>query len=468
MAFAYTRIVVIFFFCIMLMYSPSINGFAGYKKTENCVTRVRSEFRQAPIDDIGIPITDYGYVAGVYVGPERNPITISHYALGNYAKFMSSHNNSSKFIFLNNADWLVDHAQRYGNYSVFEYKFPLLYSPKTIQPIWRSAMAQGLAIEVLSKAYKMTGDISYLESAKKLLNPFFIDVDEGGVTHKSADGGWWYELVANDQGIKPYILNGHLFALLGIYEYYNTTHDSSSKYLFDQGILALKKNLPRFDYQNGTYSYYDLSVPKKISPPDYHKVVVGQLQELFNITKEPIFKTFHDKWNNFTLPDSIFRSETCHRTANPPALIFKPSDYALRFGLTGNHSKTNGTDMPSVYHLDKPGNMGGLMLTSQPINYRADNITIKASDDLSGIIFTFNIEGIHKKGLQINAGFGTNKTDVGWINGRVYNVNTTIGDSVTIQPSRIIGDDYLRVNSVGVYLSNASSMNDSSFTIDMR
>jgi|GEM_PF-2409912 len=42
---------------------------------------------------------------------------------------------------------------------------------------------------------------------------------------------------------------------LAINDYYNDTKDSSAKFLFDQGILALKNDLVY--YYNNRTSYYD-------------------------------------------------------------------------------------------------------------------------------------------------------------------------------------------------------------------
>jgi len=49
-----------------------------------------------------------------------------------------------------------------------------------------------------------------------------------------------------------------LYALVGIYDYYDYDKDLREKYIFDQGILFLKNNLSRYSSSNGTYLHYDL------------------------------------------------------------------------------------------------------------------------------------------------------------------------------------------------------------------
>jgi len=86
-------------------------------------------------------------------------------------------------------------------------------------------------------------------------------------------------------------------AILAINEYYKDTNDTSAKYLFDQGILALKNELPKYD-SNGTSLYDRLGLPANSF---YKSLHVRQLEQLYDLTHEPIFKTFHDKWNKYNM-----------------------------------------------------------------------------------------------------------------------------------------------------------------------
>jgi hypothetical protein len=206
-------------------------------------------------------------------------------------------------IFLNNARWLVQNAVSRGNYSVLEYHFryPVPYPPTySMNPPWHSGMSQGEALPVLIKAYQITGDIKYINAAKMLLNSFFVAVKDSGVTYKSQSDGWWYEEYPII-GFEPRVLNGMMYAVLGIYDYYNYTHDEDAKYLFDQGVIALKKNLSLYDDHG--YSYYDLLTHN--TDPFYHKVHVDLLARLYDITHIPIFNAYHDKWQNFQTSKSV-------------------------------------------------------------------------------------------------------------------------------------------------------------------
>lgn len=102
------------------------------------------------IDADGIPIVDYGYINGKYVGRQRNPVVISQKAFSYYENYKKG-DVKSKILFLNCANSLVDNSIDYGNYSILEYHF--LFEKYGMTDPWRSGMAQGQAIQVLVKAH---------------------------------------------------------------------------------------------------------------------------------------------------------------------------------------------------------------------------------------------------------------------------------------------------------------------------
>jgi len=265
------------------------------------------------LDDSGIPMVNYGYTYGIYIGKQRNPVAISQKALYYYELYEEG-NESCRQLFLNCADWLVNNSVQYDNYAILYYRFP--WPIYNMTDPWRSGMAQGEAIQVLIRAHNLTNDEKYLDSAKRLLNSFFVEIENGGVTYKTSSDGWWYEEYADEGGKESRVLNGMMFTLLAIYEYYEYTEDADAKYLFDRGVLALKKSLP--DYDKNGYSYYDiLGNP---APPRYHKTHIRLLDSLYNITKEEVFGEYHDRWESYKdPPDPSF---TIRMIQNPTIMEF--------------------------------------------------------------------------------------------------------------------------------------------------
>ncbi len=178
---------------------------------------------------------------------------------------------------------------------MLQYNFPK--PDYNLNSKWYSALANGQALQVLIKAHETTQDIRYLIAAKSLLNAFFIEVKDGGITHKDSPNDWWYEEYAsNGKSAKnPRVLNGMLFAVLAIYDYYKYTNDADAKLLFDKGVNSIKKELSK--YNNNGYSYYDIFG----NPPGkYHQTHVILTKKLYDITGEPIFNEYSELWKNYT------------------------------------------------------------------------------------------------------------------------------------------------------------------------
>ena len=251
------------------------------------------------LDDDGVPINDYQYMGSVYVGKQRYPITIAQRAIvcwnedfylpDFYYPFKDKNTGYNEHGFLSCVKWIVNNATSRGNYAVWEFNFPFEHYNLTAP--WRSAMAQGQCIQALVRAHRLTGDDSYLELARKALGAFHVEVADGGVTHKG-DDGWWYEEYACEGGANPRVLNGHIFALEGIREFYTATTEEEAKYLFDKGILALKAHLP--DYDTGAWTCYDTLGEK--ATEGYHKLHVAQMLHLHQLTNDPAFLQYFNRW----------------------------------------------------------------------------------------------------------------------------------------------------------------------------
>jgi|GEM_PF-592868 hypothetical protein len=252
-------------------------------------------------DRAGIPLIGYGYVDGVHIGFQRNPVTIAHYAVDYYNNYKQTGNKIFKKLSLANSNWLVEHTVNHGNYSILEYNFP--WPHYNLSSPWRSGLAQAEGIIALIKANEMTGNKTYLETANMFLNSFFVTVKHGGVTYKTPQNGWWYETFAGNSSSQPRVLDGMMAAVIGIHSYSKYTNSSAAKYLFDQGISALIHNLARYNVTGYNYSYYDILGGH--SSLDEHKLHIDLLTQLYNITNDAIFKQYHDTWANYKAPPYI-------------------------------------------------------------------------------------------------------------------------------------------------------------------
>ena len=241
-------------------------------------------------DHNGVPLVYYGTTFGW----QYNPITIAQDAMKHYSSFKKIGNQTDLALLKNESNWLVNNAEVKGNFSMLYYHFD--FTRYNMSSPWRSGMAQGQALQALTEAYQATGNKSYNNAARLLLSSLYLSEADGGVTSKTSGQGWWYEEYADENGSNPRVLNGMMYTLVAIHEYYNYTNDPSAKFLFDQGIVPLTINLPQYDsVQNG--SYYD-ALGKPASDL-YHRVHITLLSQLYTITADPVIKEYRDKWNTW-------------------------------------------------------------------------------------------------------------------------------------------------------------------------
>ena len=244
-------------------------------------------------DDKGIPMLDYHGKVGL----QYNPIAIAQYGLGNFNLFRRTKDKERYRKFIKIADWLVEKLKANNNdIYVWNHHFDWEYRDILKAP-WYSALSQGQGISVLVRAYKETEDKRYLDSVKRAFVSFEKRVDEGGVTYIDKNGYYWLE----EAIVNPptHILNGFMWALWGIYDYYLLTREESAKKIFEEGIKTLKDNLGKFDI--GFWSLYEQSGTKlnMLASKFYHSLHIVQLKVMYNLTRKGFFREYAKKWENY-------------------------------------------------------------------------------------------------------------------------------------------------------------------------
>ena len=248
---------------------------------------------KGPFDQNGVPLLDYKGD----IGKQYNPIAIAQYGLGNYNKFKRTENEHYKQIFLKQADWLVSNMEKnkYGLW-VWNHKFDWPYY-KLLRAPWYSGLAQGQCISLLVRAHHEQEDSSYLECAQKAYLSFEKNISEGGVICYDNKGNTWIE----EYILNPptHILNGFIWALWGVYDYFLTTKNNNTIELFWKSCGTLEKNLRYYDIK--FWSLYDLSKTriKNIASNYYHSLHIAQLEAMHLLTGKSIFKEFAQKWEKY-------------------------------------------------------------------------------------------------------------------------------------------------------------------------
>jgi len=235
----------------------------------------------------GIPVIYHGDLK------YHNPVTVSFYALLHHDRYVLEKDELQAEIFLKQAHWLQV-QERAG---AFTYPTPVPRYRANLG--WRSAMAQGLAISVFVRAFNLTDERVYRDAGLQAAETLSKPIEMGGCTSFDDNGLPFLEEVAV---IPPaHILNGAIFALWGLYDLEKISNTFQS--FRELAVKRLIKELPRYDL--GYWSRYDLMyhIPATRS---YHMLHISQLKVLHELTGEPIFKLYADKWQNY-LKDPLKR-----------------------------------------------------------------------------------------------------------------------------------------------------------------
>ncbi|HEX9036784.1 MAG TPA: D-glucuronyl C5-epimerase family protein [Ktedonobacterales bacterium] len=241
------------------------------------------------LDERGVP---YNTTNGAHGGAYQ-PTSIAQYGLAQWNAWLEDHDPARLPAFFAQADWLLENERRMASGAgVWPIPFP---SPGYgASGPWLSALTQGNAISVLMRAYHQSGDVRYLESARRAVRSFEMDIFEGGVSAPVADGGIFFEEVATYPAAR--ILNGYVLALLGLLDYTRVTRDEDIERLARRSIDTLHDLLPGYDL--GYWSSYDLLYRRPASR-FYHALHIALLRALAEYTSCEQCASLAARWEKY-------------------------------------------------------------------------------------------------------------------------------------------------------------------------
>lgn len=191
-----------------------------------------------------------------------------------------------------------------------------------LEPGWISGMVQARVAKVMAGAAKCAEGseaAKFADLARLALGAFEAGIDDGGVV-VAVPGGKWFEEYAQAGVAPPLVLNGHVYAVLSLEKI--RALDPRAEELFHSGISALLENL--HVYNAITWSYYDRrgTPANNIYQQPLH---ARQMQELSELTSEPIFLRYH----------RIFSLQRLSPLSSIQRIVTKPSRF-LAFLLVVN------------------------------------------------------------------------------------------------------------------------------------
>jgi len=238
-------------------------------------------------DDAGLPRYDYGGDIGL----KYNAITIAQWGLYNLQQWEKGGEEANRQQALRCAEWLVENALAWKKDIlawVYDYGFDL-YGPF---PPWISGMAQGEAISLLLRCHQIQPQKEFLDVAHGAIKAFDHSVEEGGVTAQLADGSIFFQEYPTTPAV--HVLNGGIFALLGVHDYAVFFEDEHYKAMVRRVLETLKKHWRAWD--TGFWTLYDLYRLKRCASKMYQELHIRQFRALARLFQIDEFYVVADRW----------------------------------------------------------------------------------------------------------------------------------------------------------------------------
>jgi hypothetical protein len=148
-------------------------------------------------------------------------------------------------------------------------------------PPWTSAMSQGTALQALSRAYNLTGDARFRDTARAALGAFQTAPPLGVAV--PATGGTHY--LVYSYAPQLFIFGGFLQSLAGLDDYRDYTGDAAGTTLFRAGHYNALAIVPGAD--TGSWSRYSVGGPD--STLEQHLVLTDVLDSLCHRQGNPVY-----------------------------------------------------------------------------------------------------------------------------------------------------------------------------------
>lgn len=252
------------------------------------------------LDDQGVPmiLREGGFF--------YSPVTVANYSLMTYGKHLAGEpvdallHGAERLLSLQGEDGALRYPYVYRHYTVKNF----------YREGWISGMAQGLALSVYARTYSVTGDSKWQVAGEGALAFLQVPYPHGPMTSladldPSLSSYVYFEEYLVDPHV--YTLNGYMFTLLGLYDWWKVMDSEIAGDLFIRGIATLERILPYHDI--GSLSTYDIGYITHGKPylqpikphvsASYHAFHIAQLRALHSVTGNETLKRFADRWQDY-------------------------------------------------------------------------------------------------------------------------------------------------------------------------
>jgi heparosan-N-sulfate-glucuronate 5-epimerase len=228
-----------------------------------------------------------------------HPVYMTQYALSEYGFFMTTNRDSHLETVKIISDWLVANQDVSTGYWIYSYDYVHEPTKFVLKAPWASAMAQGQAISLLTRLYRLTHIESYLEAAIRAVKMLDVPISNGGLASEL-----WGHVVYEEFPTIPYsfTLNGFMFCALGLYDLSRLVKQEYIVNLWRKAVDTLTFMVPLYDGDfMSTYCLSHVTVrnaTRKWAEP-YHYIHIKMLQCFQSIIPNPTFEFYIRRWAGF-------------------------------------------------------------------------------------------------------------------------------------------------------------------------
>lgn len=230
------------------------------------------------LDENMIPVVHYPY------GDYYNSVTTCNNAFGCYDQYTKTGNEDYLEMFYANVEWIINYRD---DASFLRYEFDFTHETVTLTEGWTSAMAQGQALALMSIAYHNSGNDRYLQAANEFFVTMHTNNSECWNVYIDENDYLWYEEYPSSDFC--HVLNGKLFSMWGLWEYYCISRNDDAKRLLQGAIASILDHYPIWDIDGVDGSRY---CKHKTTVSSYHWIHKAQIEEYRDMFDIPEFDVF--------------------------------------------------------------------------------------------------------------------------------------------------------------------------------
>lgn len=249
------------------------------------------------LDDPALPVDDSGVAVWRDAEGKKqdHPVYLVQYALAALGGFSRTGDPGYLDRALVNAHQLVSLGERDEHGALwFPYHFPHRYYDVVMPVPWWSSMGQGQSLSLFSRlAAVRPEDGNWRELSDATFRSFdaWRTIGSPWITTMDAHGCLWFEEYAGD--VEPLlVVNGHIFAMYGLYDYAMLTGNEHAVDLFDGGATTILNHFGSIRVPGGV-SYYCAREGYCQRPEwqnvNYHPIHIQQLRMLALMTGDESF-----------------------------------------------------------------------------------------------------------------------------------------------------------------------------------